>query len=356
MREVYSLDNAGMPAAPNTADTAVAPDLHLVLPFAASLSEPCQQALPRLDDASQFPHLHQLLRRLAPARRLEGDEYALSMPHERVLAESLGWHGGPGLVDGTLPWAAWQARAHGISTGALSWGLLTPCHWMMGRDTLTLLDPDALRLNEADSRTLLDTLRPWFEEEGWTLAYGTPTCWYAAHPSLTSLPTASLDRVIGRNPDVWMPDHPQARLIKRLQNEVQMLMYPHPLNEARAAQGQWTVNSFWLSGTGPLPDASPVSLPESTRLLTDLRAPLLASNLVDWIDTWRRLDTQVFQPALADLDAGQTVHLTLCGERHALTLAPAPSPSFGQRLLKSAQTLLGRGKGAVQPSALLASL
>lgn len=350
MAEVYSLDNAGMPPAPNPA---AAPDLHLVLPFAASLSEPCQQALPRLDDAGQFPHLHQLLRRLAPSRCLEGDEYALSMPHERVLAESLGWRGADlGLADGTLPWAAWQARANDILLEAKSWGLLTPCHWLMGRESLTLLDPEDLRLSEPDSRTLLETLRPWFEEEGWTLVYGGPTRWFAAHPSLASLPTASLDRVIGRNPDVWMPDHPQARLIKRLQNEVQMLMYQHPLNEARADGGQLTVNSFWLSGTGPLPDASPASLPDSTRLLTDLRAPLLASNLADWIDTWQRLDAQVFQPALATLDTGQIVHLTLCGERHALTLSPAPSPSLGQRLLK----LLGQGNDALQPSKLLISL
>lgn len=337
-----------MSSAPNPA---AAPDLHLVLPFAASLSEPCQQALPRLDDAGQFPHLHQLLRKLAPANRLEGDEYALSMPHERVLAESLGWHG---LADGTLPWAAWQARACGIPTGeAKSWGLLSPCHWLMGRETLTLLDPEDLRLSEADSRTLLETLRPWFEEEGWTLVYGTPTRWYAAHPSLASLPTASLDRVIGRNPDVWMPDHPQARLIKRLQNEVQMLMYQHPLNEERTAHGQLTVNSFWLSGTGPLPEASPLSWPDSIRVLTDLRAPLLASNLADWIATWQRLDVDVFQPACAALDAGRRVHLTLCGERHAATLAPAPAPSLGQRLLKK---LLGPGNGASQLSKLLISL
>lgn len=350
MGEVYSLDNAGMPPALNLA---APPSQHLVIPFAASLSEACQQALPRLDDARQFPHLHQLLRQLAPAQRLTGDEYALSMPHERMLARDLGW---TGLADGTLPWAAWQAQAAGISTEGKAWGLLTPCHWLVGRDALTLIDPDELRLNETDSRALLDTLRPWFEEDGWTLVHGSPTRWYAAHPSLTDLPTASLDRVIGRNPDVWMPDHPQARLIKRLQNEVQMLMYQHPLNEARAAQGQLTVNSFWLSGTGPLPPATPVALPASTRWLTELRAPLLGNNLADWIGAWQTLDSQVFQPACADVAAGRTVHLTLCGEREALTLAPAPAPTLGQRLRQGTLKLLGKGNSTLQPSKWLISL
>jgi hypothetical protein len=348
--EVYSLDNAGMPPALNLA---APPSQHLVIPFAASLAESCQQALPRLDDARLFPHLHQLLRKLAPIQRHEGDEYALSMPHERVLAGMLGWSD---LADGTLPWAAWQAQAAGIATADKAWGLLTPCHWLMGRDALTLIDPDELQLSETDSRTLFDTLRPWFEEDGWTLVYGAPTRWYAAHPSLASLPTASLDRVIGRNPDVWMPDHPQARLIKRLQNEVQMLMYQHPLNEARAAQGQLTVNSFWLSGTGPLPAASPATLAATTSLLSDLRAPLLASNLADWIGAWQTLDTQAFHPACAALDAGQTLHLSLCGERGAVTLGPAPAPSLGQRLLQGAQKLLKQDNSSLQASKLLASL
>lgn len=350
VREVYSLDNAGMPPAPNPA---VFPDQHLVLPFAASLSDACQQALPRLDDARQFPHLHRLLRKLAPASRLEGDEYALSMPHERVLAASLGWGG---LPDGALPWAAWQAQAHGISPETQPWGLLTPCHWLMGRETLTLLDPEDLQLNEADSRTLLETLRPWFEEEGWTLVYGTPTCWYAGHPSLASLPTASLDRVIGRNPDVWMPDHPQARLIRRLQNEVQMLMYQHPLNEARADQGQLTVNSFWLSATGVLPASSPSALPDHVRVLTELRAPLLAGHLADWMAAWQALDESVFQSACADLDAGRRLHLTLCGERGAVTLAPTAAPSVGRRLLMGAKKLLGPQNSQLPLSKLLISL
>lgn len=354
VREVYSLDNPRMPPLhdPLRATPRALADLHLILPFAASLSEPCQQALPRLDDARQWPHLHQLLGRLSQATRLDGDEYALSLPHERLLAQPLGWGD---LPDGTLPWAAWQAQASGIAVQpGQAWGLLTPCHWLMGRETLTLIDPDELQLNEPDARTLLDVLRPWFEEEGWTLAYATPTRWYAAHPSLGSLPTASLDRVIGRNPDVWMPDHPQARLIKRLQNEVQMLMYEHPLNEARQAAGRLSVNSFWLSGTGALPGAAAPTAPSHQRLITDLRAPLLASNLADWIATWQTLDATILKEACAALDAGQTVHLSLCGERSAVTLNAPVASSLAQRLLNGAKHLLGRQ--TVLPSALLATL
>jgi hypothetical protein len=339
---VYSLDNPRMPPSP---------DRHLILPFAASLSEPCQQALTRLDDAQSLPHLHQLLGRLSQATRLDGDEYALSMPHERLMAQALGWGD---LPDGSLPWAALSAQGSGLPAAGKAWGLLSPCHWLMGRETLTLIDPDELQLGEPESKALLDVLRPWFEEEGWTLDYAAPTRWYATHPSLASLPTASLDRVIGRNPDVWMPSHPQARLIKRLQNEVQMLMYEHPLNAEREAAGQLTVNSFWLSGTGQLPaDQAPAS-PPGQSLVTDLRAPLLASNLADWIAAWQTLDATLFKEACATLDLGQPLHLSLCGERSAVTLSPPPSLTFTQRLRGGLQQWLGRHR--TLPSALLATL
>lgn len=89
----------------------VAAPRHWVLPFAASLSEPCQHALPHLNKDGQLPNLRRLLGTLGVSQRLEGDEYALSMPHERVLAAEMGWLGAaaPANADGLLPWAAWWA-------------------------------------------------------------------------------------------------------------------------------------------------------------------------------------------------------------------------------------------------------
>lgn len=351
---------------------------HLVLPFASSVSPSWQAALLQLDDPGRFPALRAALNRLAVGAGHSGDarsddEYALSLPHEKVLASHLGWQA---LPDGTLPWAARQACALGLDAeGERAWGWLTPCHWSVGRETLTLVDPAELALDEAESRQVLEIMRPWFEEEGWAL-HEAPSHpddahlsasprWLASHPSLLGLPTASLDRVIGRNPDLWMPDHPQARLIKRLQSEMQMLLYVHPFNEAREARQALPVNSFWLSGSGRLPtERSGTATAPEPQVMNDLRTPLLATQAEDWLRAWDTLEAQLWRPVLEALDTGQAVSVTLCGERQSLTLTsppghahPAP-PGLAQGLLAGARQWLRRWQPVPKPtpSALLNSL
>jgi len=296
--------------------------MHLLIPFASALSDASTHTLRDLS----LPNLSTLLSRLTPTERIEGDEYSLTPPHERALAHALGLHG----ADGALPWAARQAASDGVQTQGRAWGLLTPVHWHVGRDHITMLDPQALKLTEDESRELLEAVRHLFESEGFALAYGAPARWYAAHDTLDGLPCASIDRVIGRNVDLWLSGHPQVRLIRRLQNEVQMLLYNHPLNDKREARGELTVNSFWLSGCGKLQAESPA---QPVRVDDSLRAPLLADDWAGWADAWHSLDAGAIAELLARSQRAESVSLTLCGERHAQRLESTAQPMW-QRLTR----------------------
>ncbi|MFT3665157.1 hypothetical protein [Piscinibacter sp.] len=283
--------------------------MHLLVPFASALSEAGRHTVRDLS----LPNLDRLLALLAPAARLGTDEYSLTPPHEAALAAARGWQGGAGA----LPFAAQAAREDGIEVLDLAWGLLTPVHWHVGRDEIVLTDPQALQLDEAESRALLDAVRALFESEGFALAWGAPLRWYAAHESLAGLPTASLDRAIGRNVDRWLPEGREARLLRRLQNEVQMLLYTHPINEAREARGALAVNSFWISGCGRWqPDGG-----DTTTVDARLRAPLLAEDWAAWAEAWRTLDAQALAPLAEAAGHGAPVALTLAGERFAQRLA-----------------------------------
>lgn len=285
--------------------------MHLLVPFASALSEAGRHTLRDLS----LPHLDRALARLEPTTRLGTDEYSLTPPHEAALAAARGWQGGAG----TLPFAAHAAQADGIEVLDLAWGLLTPVHWHLGRDQVTLADPDALALDEPTSRALFEAVRELFETEGFALAWGAPQRWYAAHESLVDLPCASLDRVVGRNVDRWLPEGRPARLLRRLQNEVQMLLYAHPLNDAREALGALPVNSFWLSGCGRRQDVDG----EEPQLDVRLRAPLLSEDWAAWAEAWRALDAQAMAPLADALERGEPASLTLCGERFAQRFDPA---------------------------------
>jgi hypothetical protein len=174
------------------------------------------------------------------------------------------------------------------------------------------MDPDALALDESASRAFLDAVRELFTSEGFAVEYGAPTRWYVAHESLATLRTASPDRVIGRNVDRWLTEDPAVRLVRRLQNEVQMLLHTHPLNAEREARGLLPLNSFWLSGCGV---AQAVRGP-APRIDARLRTPALAEDWAAWCRAWDAVDA-----ALPD----DVQRLTLCGERSAVTLSAGGS-------------------------------
>ena len=291
--------------------------MHLLIPFAAPLSEAGRQALRSL----QLPHLQAVLAQMQPqtAGLDEGDEWTLSPPHERALARALGWQG----AAGQLPWAARLAQADCVDVGELAWGLMTPAHWHLGTDQVSLLDPEDLMLDAEDSRALFEAVRPLLAEEGTLAAWGAPLRWYLAHEGLAQLPCASLDRVVGRNVDAWLGSDPLARRLRRLQSEVQMLLYTHPVNAAREQRGLLAVNSFWLSGCGVRqPEAGPAAQVDDR-----LRRPALRDDWAAWTRAWQTLDDGPLAEFARLLQRGgaasQALGLTLCGERSALSLQPA---------------------------------
>ena len=297
--------------------------MHLLIPFASALSDAASQVLRDLP----LPNLSQLLVRLPLAQRDDGDAASFSPPHERARAAAAGWHG----ADGCLPFAAQAASRDGIDVGDLAWGLVTPAHWVVGRDHVTLADPAALQLGDAESRAAFGAVRELFESEGFRFEWGAASRWYAAHESLADLSCASLDRVIGRNVEAWLGSgatpNSQARLMRRLQSEVQLLLYPHPLNDDREQRGELTLNSFWLSGCGRFQpdDGGAVQVVES------LRKALLADDWAAWADAWCALDAGDIAQCLSAARAGHDVALTLCGERGAHRFESAPQ-NLWQRL------------------------
>ncbi len=292
--------------------------MHVLIPFAVCRDPAAQQVLSGL----RLPHLAQLLARLSPTSLDTADEDNPTLPHERALARALGLPGGP-----QIPLAAWQASASTQANSNIqAWAFITPCHWNLGQAQITLDPPQVLALDEAESRALLAAMSPYFDEDGITLLYESPGRWLAHGEVFRTLVSASPERVVGQG-DIkpWMPAAPTLR---RLQNEMQMLLYTHPVNEARAERGAYPVNSFWLSGSGALTRPIDASSPALMPLMPlQLMHAALQQDWLSWGQAWEQLDATVCADLLRAVEQNgppERATLTLCGERSAQTYTAAP--------------------------------
>ncbi len=290
--------------------------VHLLIPFASSSHPGCEQ--PR--QALNLPHLERLLARLTPVRTDMGEVTSLSTPHERALAREYGLDG----PDGCIPWAAWQVQQSGRDPGNDAWAWVTPCHWQVASDHIVMGHPQQLGLDGADSQALLAAMKPYFEQDGITLEYHAPTLWLARSEVFRGLATASLDRVQGRPLDDWMLRTPQTAPLRRLQQEMQMLLYTHAVHDERVRGGQLPVNSFWISGTGALPEPRPSAPPAGLQVTHYLHDAAVLDDWPAWTAAWQQVDGLDCARLCAALAQGQSVSLTLCGERAAQTWSNAP--------------------------------
>lgn len=283
----------------------------LLILFAASGDPAGATALRGL----RLPRMEQLLARLAPAERDGTGADSLSMPHEQVLARLCGLP----AQDGRIPLAAWDLKRHGNDPGADGCAWITPCHWQVGAEHVLMQSPAQLQLSERHAAALFEAMRPYFEQDGLALWMETPSRWIARGELFARLALASLDRVAGRVIDAWQPSGAEARPLRRLQQEMQMLLYTHPVNDERAQQGLQPVNSFWASGAGTLPANSGPDLPAGLVVDDSLREPALLQDWAAWAAAWQRIDEGAAAQLLQQLQEGRRVAVTLCGERHAIT-------------------------------------
>ena len=290
----------------------VSPSRHLLIPFAGRSSPACAAALATL----RLPHLEALLGRLSLSHEDTQADTTLSPPHERALARALGL----AADDGLIPWAAREAQNSGLSRAGSSepWAVVTLCHWEVAIDQVVLDDPAGIVIDAAESLTLLEAARPFFQEDGISLRpSNVPGRWLARGELFRTLATASPDRAANQPISEWAPLTDALKPVRKLQNEMQMLLYTQRVNDERTARGVQPINSFWLSGTGALPKEMGASKADAPTLIATLRDAAINDDATAWTAAWQVLDAGPLAELLAAYTGGADVALTLCGDRSA---------------------------------------
>jgi hypothetical protein len=329
--------------------------MHVIIPFASVSTE----AFTKHVQGLSLPNLRQLLDTLTLVDGNIGTEESYSPPHERALALAQGLP----VVDGGIPWAAQKAASLGLNltpsdAQTQPWSFITLCHSVVGMGSMTMEDPDQLNVSEAESRQLFADMTPYFAEDGLTLHYLEPKLWLCCGEPLRSVRTASFDRVIGKNLSEWQPANGESAKLRRLQNEMQMLLYTHTVNDARNHANAAVINSVYFHGNGEL-----LSFSEkvSTNITTNITASFnMPRSLADaalkedwpaWAQAWEQLDETVCADLLKRVRAGESVTLTLCGERSALRYE-LRQKSVLERLKANFKSILGLQPAYLLPKAL----
>lgn len=234
-----------------------------------------------------------------------------------------------------------RAAADGLDVGDAYWLCADPVSLQLQRAQVLVL-PGAVPVKE-DADSLCDAMNAHFTGTGLLFFAPHPRRWYVRVEADPQISTTPLRRVIWHDAKFFQPQGEDALRWQRFATEMQMVLYAHPLNQAREARGEPLVNSLWLWGGGraaPLKQTFDISggdcdlagafaqmagVAQTGTLQAVLEAPaenglwvciaaddaLQLGDLHAWREAVQRIEREIAQPLLKALQAGRLQHLSL---------------------------------------------
>jgi hypothetical protein len=151
-----------------------------------------------------------------------------------------------------------QRQSRALDTSRHYW-LATPVHWTAGLDTVRLHPQGLLQLQAHEVALLVDDFVRVFAGAGWELmatagrelllaGFAHPDC-EADDPALWC----------GLSPEAGMVRGAGAKPLRQLGAEMEMWLYDHPVNRARAITATPIVSALWLWGASQALECTPRS-------------------------------------------------------------------------------------------------
>lgn len=158
-----------------------------------------------------------------------------------------------GLRGPDLPVAA-ITYAHDFGAAPPAWcARLDPVCLLPAGATLRLLDLAAAPLAEADARALFERVKSAGVIEDVEWRYAAPLRWYVLRDTTPDLHTVAPDVLPSGQVAAGQPRGADAPRWQAALNELQMLLFDAPENQAREARDLPPANALWLWGTGSAP-------------------------------------------------------------------------------------------------------
>jgi len=209
----------------------VIPDLFLPNGIAA---EACQ--------GLKVPSLEKLLGR-------GSQEFLPPVSMEHLLCESFGLSCQPDIPVAPIS-AVYDGLVAGDGLAEGCWMRADPVHLQLQR---THLLANEVQASAEEAKAICISLNEHFAGQGIEFHAPHPQRWYVRLKTLPQMRSTPLSQVIGNDVRMFLPAGEDASRWHQVFNEIQMLLFAHPLNEARESRGELPVNSVWFWGGGCSP-------------------------------------------------------------------------------------------------------
>jgi hypothetical protein len=146
--------------------------------------------------------------------------------------------------------AALHASA-GVATG--TWVCVaTPVHLVAGMSSVTLPDDGILELNEGEAETLAADFNQVFGDAGVRLAVGRAATLLCVFDQALEVATRDPEDVRGGDVFACQPTGRNAARLRQLMSEMEMWLFEHEVNRARASRALSSITGLWLWGGGTM--------------------------------------------------------------------------------------------------------
>lgn len=132
---------------------------------------------------------------------------------------------------------------------------VAPVHWQAGADNAVLMGARYLAVQPAEWSALQADLNAWWQADGMTLYTAASGRHYLGYTAAAVARVGSADLpplgcALNRQMGALL-EGAALRPLRRWLTELQMWLYAHPVNAARAASARPEINSLWLWGRSP---------------------------------------------------------------------------------------------------------
>jgi hypothetical protein len=237
------------------------------------------------------------------------------------------------------------AIVHALGPDPAAWACLaTPVKLIAGMRSVTLAADGILSLAQGEAAALSEDFNRVFGGAGVRLSAGRGALLSCLFEDPIDAITRDPEEAAGNDVFDFQPTGPDGARLRRLMSEMEMWLFDHPVNRARAAQERRTVTGLWLWGGGSTGEALPPVRgwcagqdPFFAAFGNEHEYPRGADSGVvvcgeqPGSDEWLALERRWLVPAVAELRSGRLQRLELSAADRRFSVGRGPNLRFWRR-------------------------